>query len=113
MAKKPKHTTIEHLIQYTISLYYVQRERDPGLKADLEKNIEVANRIEAEYHKELLKKYPEWDTEENRRRVRSNINYLTGIYTKYEALLNKKERLKQLHQAGKEDMKRISSIYSE
>lgn len=82
MARKPHHTTFMSLLQYHISLYYVMRERNPGIKSNPVKHIEKVRVLEQEFKKELTKLYPDWDLEECREAYRKQIDLLTCVYTK-------------------------------
>lgn len=105
MARKPTHKTTQNIVQYYISLYYVERERDATLKSNREKHIRVADKIERDYHKELRTKYPDWDTEENRPQVQNQIDFLTKIFSQRRKEEQKKienaERIKLMHQKVK------------
>lgn len=94
--RQPKHKTLQNLIQYSISKYYVERERDPTLKTNLEAHIRIANRIENFYQKELETKYESWNTEEARGAVRKCIDFLTKIYTKKEEEERRKKELQEM-----------------
>ena len=94
--KQPKHSTLQNLIQYSISKYYVERERDPALKTNLEAHIKVATKIESFYHKELETKYSTWNTEEARGAFKKCIDFLTKIYTKKKEEERRKKELQEL-----------------
>jgi len=82
MANKPNHTTFLSLLTYHISLYYVMRERNPGIKVNPTKHLQQVEHLNKAFEKELTQKYPNWDTESNRKEFKKQIDALTGIYTK-------------------------------
>lgn len=102
MARKPKHKTFNDILQYYINLYYVVRERNPGIKQSEDKHIHKIELAESDYHKELERHYPQWDTEENKARFRTEIDFLTSAYTNIQINKSKKIDLKAL----KEKLKR-------
>jgi hypothetical protein len=107
MAKKPLHPTINHMIQYYVNLYYVVLERDKRMREDIVTNCALVDKIAEDYWSELRRRYPDWDTEENRAYFKINMNWLTGCYTKYdnyEKLQANKADLLQKYEARKQEM---------
>jgi hypothetical protein len=107
MAKKPLHPTINHMIQYYVNLYYVVLERDKKMREDIVTNCALVDKIAEDYWSELRRRYPDWDTEENRDYFKINMNWITGCYTKYEnyeKLQANKADLLQKYEARKLEM---------
>jgi hypothetical protein len=107
MAKKPLHPTINHMVQYYVNLYYVVLERDKKMREDIVTNCALVDKIAEDYWSELRRRYPDWDTEENREYFKINMNWITGCYTKYEnyeKLQANKADLLQKYEARKLEM---------
>lgn len=107
MAKKPLHPTINHMIQYYVNLYYVVLERDKKMREDIVTNCALVDKIAEDYWSELRRRYPDWDTEENRAYFKTNMNWITGCYTRYEnyeKLEANKADLLQKYEARKLEM---------
>jgi hypothetical protein len=96
----PKPKTLQELIQFYITKYYLIRERIPGLKADNKKHIHEVEKINKQYLKVLLK--TSWDSEENREQFKSEIDFLTQCFTKQKQEEKRKEEL----QAFKDSLKK-------
>ena len=79
-------------------MYYVQRERDLTLTHNLDKHILVANKLIEGYHRDLIEDYPDWDEEENRDKVKEQIDFLTGIFTKKKKEEAKAQKLADLRE---------------
>ena len=84
MPKKKNLQSIQDLIQYYMSLYYVMRERNPRIKFRHQEHITQIEIIEAMYHRQLDKDYPQWDSEEARGYFRQQVEFLTKVYENYE-----------------------------
>lgn len=108
MARQPTHKTSHHLLLYHISLYYVMRERIPGIKFRVSDHIIEIEKEECRYHQQLAK-FPDWNTEENRGRLRRDIDFLTGVFSKKAAEEKKKQELADLK--GKVVVPAANTIY--
>ena len=92
MTNAPKFTTLQSILQYYISIYYLYRERETNIKQEPVKHIQLIERIERRYQKELLK-YPGYATEENRQQFRKEIDFLTQVFSKIKKEEERKEAL--------------------
>lgn len=84
------------MLSYYISLYYIVRERNPGIKFKPEDHMAEVVKLEKDFHKKIASRYPEWDSEENRNALRGEIDFLTGVISKQKAQEQKKQTLKGL-----------------
>lgn len=84
MPRPVKLSTFSDLIHYHLSLYYIQRERYPHLKHDLKKHYKIVLLKEKHFHQDIERRYPEYNTEENKGELRRQIDFLTGVFTKAE-----------------------------
>jgi hypothetical protein len=67
----------------------------------------LVDKIAEDYWSELRRRYPDWDTEENREYFKINMNWITSCYTKYEnyeKLEANKADLLQKYEARKLEM---------
>lgn len=78
MARTPKHETLTTMVQYYISLYYHNLPQTPALQD----KIKTADHTIKNYLQQLEKNYPNWNTEESRGALKTEIDFLTQIYTK-------------------------------
>ena len=92
----PKFPNIQTLLQYYISQYYLMRSQHPGIKQDPKKHKKEILQIEGHYKRELRKKLPDLNSEENQNQFRKEIDFLTGIFSKEEKEKRRKEELKLL-----------------
>ncbi len=95
------------MVQYYVNLYYVVLERDKKMREDIVTNCALVDKIAEDYWSELRRRYPDWDTEENREYFKINMNWITGCYTKYEnyeKLQANKADLLQKYEARKLEM---------
>lgn len=86
MPRPPKLNTLQDLIHYFLSHYYIMRERNQGIRYDHKRHYSKTLTIEKNYHLELERRYPQWNAEEARRELRVNIDFLTGVFTQQEKL---------------------------
>ncbi len=101
MAKHPIHKTIQNLLQYYLSLYYLIRENNPNLRLNEKKHISEIERLERAYHKDIYLKYPQWDTEENKAQLKKDIDFLTQVFTRQEQERQKQQSINELKESIK------------
>jgi hypothetical protein len=94
--KRPEFQTIQDNIQYHVSVYYVARERHPNISSNLERHINLFLKVEKDFHKHLSRYYPEWDNEENRGKLREQVDFLTQIFTRQKKEQENKARLAEM-----------------
>ena len=92
MPRKPENIlSIQDLIRYYVSQYYNRRAKSKGIRQDDERHLTLVLEVEDEFHKEIKRKYPQWDDEEKKSGVRQQIDLLTGIFSKKEKQLQKEQ----------------------
>lgn len=98
MARKPKYKTLQHLLQYYITKYYLLREKNPNLKQEPKRHIHEIEKLITAYQKDLGK--TSWESEERKDQFRKEIDFLTQVYSKIKSEEERKGKL----QAFKDSM---------
>lgn len=80
--RKPNHETAEDLLHWHIGLYYRMLQDNVGIRNDPKAHEEQIMQIDAEYRKDLARRFPDWDTEDIRERFMVNIEFLTQFQAK-------------------------------
>ncbi len=84
------------MLSYYISLYYIIRERNQGIKFRPEDHLREVMKLEKDFHKKIANRYPQWNNEENRNSLKEEIDFLTGVISKQKSVEQKKKTLKGL-----------------
>ena len=78
------------------------RGKNPGIIHDEKKHLHKIEGLDEDYRKDLAKRFPDHDTEENRSRYKQDIDFLTKVFTRQMEAQEKKSSL----QALKDKLKR-------
>lgn len=72
------------MVQYYISLYYVDIPLNPSILKDPEEQYKIIDTLNEEYKSDLAQRYATWRNEESENYFRHHIDYLTKVYTNRE-----------------------------
>lgn len=114
MAKKPIHPTCAHIIHYYVHMYYMILDKNDTIRSNPVSHYLLVEQVYSDYVSELERRYPEWDNEETRQYFKDNINWLTNVYTNYEAHLQlEKDRAAFLELVDKSREEMRDFVHSE
>lgn len=80
MPRKKNHTSLYHMVQYYITLYYIEVSLNPDILTNNEERYQFVDSLNDEYKSDLAARHPDWHNEDSKNYFRDHIDYLTGIY---------------------------------